>query len=283
VLSLFGGSAVPLNLGAAVARADICNQNGEWPNCSTECAVSGNNCDADSDGGIDYGWICATTGNDCDDGGGGGDPPCRGITAALMTYAYTEDLSQYSGYNANCMGTLRFVQDSGTFKICNYNTGLQGSGSLGVIDDTSPTHPTQNDAGNWQSCYFNTSRVYAEFAARTPSQTWRAVVGNPAPDWYFQELYNGPDLYSDANSFQGYWNPQSGALGVINVTPFTDSWGSDYQDWTGLTAAVKSLCDATVDGHMMGIYASQHGNNTGPIAGAAEQAIADGMHACTGG
>lgn len=52
-------------IGASIARADACNADGSWPNCATECAITGNACDQPSDGGIDYGWICATTGNDC--------------------------------------------------------------------------------------------------------------------------------------------------------------------------------------------------------------------------
>lgn len=48
-----------------IARADACNADGSWPNCSTACAITGNDCDSGSDGGVDYGWICSQTGNDC--------------------------------------------------------------------------------------------------------------------------------------------------------------------------------------------------------------------------
>jgi hypothetical protein len=96
--SSIGGHASPLAVG--VAHADACSDSGEWPDCSTECAVTGNACDEGSDGDTDYGWICATTGNDCpeeaapeeapppdnggsgDNGGdgGGGGSTCSGLT-----------------------------------------------------------------------------------------------------------------------------------------------------------------------------------------------------------
>jgi hypothetical protein len=71
-VSLIGGSSLPGPLSVAVAHADACNGDGEWPNCATECAMTGNACDESSDGDVDYDWICATTGNDCGGGGGGG-------------------------------------------------------------------------------------------------------------------------------------------------------------------------------------------------------------------
>lgn len=63
--SLVGGAVTP-------AYADACNAGGEWPNCATQCAVTGNNCDYESDGDVDYGWMCANYGTNCGDGGGGG-------------------------------------------------------------------------------------------------------------------------------------------------------------------------------------------------------------------
>jgi hypothetical protein len=71
-LSLIGGSGLPSAFSVPTARADACNYAGEWPNCATQCAMTGNNCDAESDGDVDYAWICEHTGNDCDTGGGGG-------------------------------------------------------------------------------------------------------------------------------------------------------------------------------------------------------------------
>jgi hypothetical protein len=69
-LSLIGGRSLPSVFSVPAAFADACNYAGEWPNCATQCAVTGNNCDEPSDGDVDYAWICATTGNSC--GGGGG-------------------------------------------------------------------------------------------------------------------------------------------------------------------------------------------------------------------
>lgn len=69
------GVVIGLALAGSVqtARADSCNWNGEWPNCATYCAISGNACDAESDGGVDAEWICLVFGLCPDSGGGSGE------------------------------------------------------------------------------------------------------------------------------------------------------------------------------------------------------------------
>ena len=74
VLLLLAGSiaVIPAVIGAGhlvpapqSARADACGDDGTYPNCATQCALTGEDCDISSDGDVDWGWVCASTGNDC--------------------------------------------------------------------------------------------------------------------------------------------------------------------------------------------------------------------------
>jgi hypothetical protein len=197
-----------LAAGGGVARADACNADGEWPNCSTECAITGNACDQDSDGDVDYGWICATTGNDCGDGGGSAPAPPWAIE--------TPDGTVYIWDGG--AGIYRHVPDSDTA----FAMGLQWCGSdwCGTTHVNSPSDAGNCCGGDWPSTggsggvgVFDDTPV-AEYGPNRAPQCVSGPIGGDG-------LYTGSlSMYVPYQGGQTFWYDVTVTITNVNVLGF---------------------------------------------------------------